>query len=168
MYRIGDIVMYPGTGVCRVEDIVTQKFARTEEKTYYVLKGVYDTADTTIYCPVDNKNIKLRKLLSKDSITDLINKACVGEKLWIDNDNERKKLFASVLKEGDQIKILKLIIEIHENKVEKEKEGKQLHLSDEKILQQAEKIIHEELAYSMDIKIDEVAAFIMHEMNIEI
>ena len=41
MYKTGDIVVYPGTGVCRIEDIVTQKFARTEEKTYYVLRGVY-------------------------------------------------------------------------------------------------------------------------------
>lgn len=41
MYKTGEIVVYPGTGVCRIEDIVTQKFARTEEKTYYVLLGVY-------------------------------------------------------------------------------------------------------------------------------
>ena len=168
MYKTGDIVVYPGTGVCRIEDIVTQKFARTEEKTYYVLRGVYDSAGTTIYCPVDNENIKVRKLLSKEDISLLIKNACREEKLWVDNDNERKKNFAAILKEGNQTKILKLIIEIHEKQAEKENEGKKLHLSDEKVLSQAEKIIHEELAYSMDIKVDEVAAFVMKEMNVQV
>ena len=59
MYKTGDTVIYPGTGVCRITDVVKQKFMRCEERTYYVMKAVYDNSGTTIYCPVDNADIKL-------------------------------------------------------------------------------------------------------------
>lgn len=168
MYKSGDVVVYPGTGVCKIVDIITQKFARTEEKTYYVLKPLYDNADTTVYCPVDNCNIKIRKLLSEGDVTLLIREAESSESLWIENDNERKKAFASIVKEDDRVKLLRLIIELHTKRIEKEKEGKKLHLSDEKILHQAEKVIHEELACTMGMSVEDVAAFVMKEMNIEV
>ena len=166
MYKTGDTVIYPGTGVCRITDIVKQKFMRCEERTYYVMKAVYDNSDTTIYCPVDNADIKLKKLLDKDEIRELIRTFPTEESLWKENDNERKKYFASIVKEGDRKKLLKLITEVHTKKNEREAEGKKLHVSDEKAMAEAEKILHQELAFSLDMSTEEVAAFIMKELGI--
>ena len=142
--------MYPGTGVCKITDIVTQKFMRTEEKTYYVLKAVYDTANTTIYCPVDNDRIKLRKLLSHEDFEQIITTLDLSESIWVNNDTERKKVFAATVSGGNHAELLRLITELHMHREQKQKEGKKLHLADERVLHDAEKIICQELAYSMD------------------
>lgn len=156
--------MYPGTGVCKITDIVTQKFMRTEEKTYYVLKAVYDTANTTIYCPVDNDRIKLRKLLSQEDFESIIRSIDFSQSLWVDNDNERKKVFSSLVSSGSHSDILKLITELHKHAEQKQKEGKKMHLADEKILHEAEKIICQELAYSMNSDISRAADFVKEKV----
>lgn len=167
MYNIGDTVMYPGAGVCRIAEIETKRFAKTAPKTYYILKPVYDNVQTTIYCPVDNEKINLQRLLTAEDIRVLLKNLPKDRTLWIDNDTERKREFTAILRSGDRADILQLICEIHENRVKREAAGKKLHLADEKILREAEKIIHQELAYSMQIDVSEVSAFIMKELEIE-
>ena len=50
---------------------------------------------------------------------------------------------------------------------EKKKTGKKLHMADGRIMQEAEKMIHQEFAYSLKLDIDEVASYIMNELHIE-
>ncbi|MBE6623350.1 MAG: CarD family transcriptional regulator [Ruminococcaceae bacterium] len=162
MYKTGDKVIYPGTGVCIIKDIINQKFLHTDERTYYVLKAVYDNSDTTIYCPVDSTEVNLKKLLDKDEILELIH-TIPQKTLWIENDNERRKLFSALLREGDRQKLLCMITEIHKKLKEKEAEGKKLHLSDEKALEKAEKMLYQEIAYSLNMEIEAVSSFIRNE-----
>ena len=56
MYQKGDLILYGGTGVCRVTDIVAKKFSRAEpEKLFYILTPLYQTG--TITTPVDNGKV---------------------------------------------------------------------------------------------------------------
>lgn len=166
MYKIGDMLMHPGSGVCRVEDIKNMSFTSEGSKDYYVLKPVYGGGSTTIYVPVDHKNIKLRKLLSEEDIHRLIGSVSSVPTLWTDNDAKRKEVFSQALHSGDSAEIIKLIIEIHKKQEEKQASGKKLHQADSKVLAEAEMLIHQEFAYALDLKPEEVAPFIMKEMNI--
>lgn len=170
MYHTGETVMYAGTGVCKITDIVKQNFTNTEERTYYVLKAVYDSSGTTIYCPVDNAEIKIRDLLSRKQIEEMLCGNCCDDEnpkqpLWTDNASARKRLFTQIVKDGNQPEIFQLITEIHEKQQEMQQNGKKLHISDEKIMHEAEKIISQELAYTMNINIDEVADFVTQKMQ---
>ena len=40
-------------------------------------------------------------------------------------------------------------------------------MADSRIMQEAEKMIHQEFAYSLNLDIDEVASYIMEELHIE-
>ena len=61
--------------------------------------------------------------------------------------------------------IIKLIKTLYLKKQEKAKEGKKLMIGDEKLMQEAEKILHQELALILDIKPEEVAPFITSELK---
>ena len=117
MYNIGDTVMYPGTGVCRIENIVRESFVRGEERTYYVLKAVYESGGTTIYCPVDSENVRLRGLLSREAIDRILSDACAHESLWVENALQRKKAFLSILKEDNGVRLLRMLIDLHEHHI---------------------------------------------------
>lgn len=166
MYNKGDTVMHPGAGVCKIHDIRKERFPKTEPKLYYVLKPVYDNGATTIYLPADENKITLRKLLSADDIKDLIHSISLEDKLWVDDDNERQEKFMRILRNGDHANIIKLIAELHTEQTDRASRGKKLHIADDKVLHEAEKLLHQEFAYTLKLDVDEVAPFIIRELGL--
>lgn len=164
MFKCGDTVMHPGMGVCKIQEIKKQTIMKKTQE-FYILKPVYENEKTTIYVPVNSDKIGLRRLLTQDDIKKILRTLPSVQSLWVDNDAKRKESFTQILKSGDHIQIMELIKELYEHKLEKQSAGKRLHISDEKILQEAERLIHQELAYTMNIKTDEVSDFILNELN---
>lgn len=166
MYKIGDTVVHPASGVCRIEDIEDRSFAGGERRKYYVLKTMYDAVATTIHIPVDGDMVKLRRLLDSCDIVDIIRTVSVKEPMWLDDTSARKERFQGILKEGDHGRILQMICEIHIKRLERERDGKRIYASDDKILKEAERLIHQEFAHILDISPDSVSDFILSELNI--
>jgi len=165
LYNIGDTVLHPTAGVCKITDIKSENFASLGLKEFYVLSPIYDKGQI-IHSPVDSEKIQLRKVLDEEEIYTLIHSISRSEPLWTDNDAMRKDIFMKTLKSGKHTKIIQLIIEICEKREEKIKSGKKLHMADERILNEAEKIIHQEFAYALNIEPNAVAQFIMKELGI--
>lgn len=166
MFKVGNMVIHPNAGVCCIEDIRLEKFI--EEQMYYVLKPIYDNSHSKIYVPVENPKIHLRKVLSKDDINQMIKNVSLQQQLWVENDSKRNEIFNKVLQSGQHTDIIQLIVEIHMKQLEKRAQNKKLHIADLKIMNLAEKMIHEEFAYALDLNVEDVAQYIMQELNIEI
>lgn len=164
MYTVGETVMYPGTGVCRITDIVTQSFVRGEERTYYVLNTVFDSRGETIYCPVDNESIRLRRLLTREDIERILRDARGHASLWIENPTQRKKTFLSILKQDDVVLLLRMIIDLHKHREKQVSEGKKMHVTDEKIMLEAEKFWNQELSCALQIELSAVPAFVVSKL----
>jgi CarD family transcriptional regulator len=160
MYSIGTTVLHPGAGVCRIEDIRQEALLAKECKTYYILKPVYENAQTTIYCPVDSDKIALRSLLTAEDIHALLHNIPTEGSPWIANDLKRQEVFAEILREGDRVKLIRLILDLRQKQREKQQAGKKLHLADGKVLHEAEKRIGQEFAYVLHIQPDEVIPMI--------
>lgn len=163
MFRVNDTVMYGNLGVCRIADVCPQTFDQGE-KLYYILKPVYDE-NSTIYCPVDSDKIRIRKLLSAKEIHELIQIMPDMETEWIENDLARKERFTEILKSGDHQQLITLIKALYFNRQEKSRTGKKFHLSDEKIMHEAENILYGEFAHVLNIQQEEVLPFIMGELE---
>lgn len=166
MFNIGEIVVHPGMGVCKIENITDIALGKEPKKKFYVLCPVYENDKTKVYVPTNGK-ISLRYPLSEESIGEVLELVKTTEDLWVENDIQRKTDFQNILRSGNHIKIIKIIKELHEKNEEKKLSGKKLHIADEKILKEAEKHIHGELAYSMQINPDEVAPYIISKLKNE-
>lgn len=163
MFQVNDTVMYGSSGVCRISEICAKKFGGSEVL-YYVLKPVYDE-NSTIYCPVDSPKLKIRQLLSVNEIYRLIQEMPDTQTEWIDNEQQRKEKFSKIVKEGDHRELIKLIRALYFNREEKHRSGKKFYLSDDRIMKEAETILHEEFAHVLNIKLEEVVPFIMGELQ---
>ena len=166
MFCIDEVVVHPNSGVCRIADIRTERFASSAEK-YYVLSPVFSTSPTRIYVPVSGNRIKLRYPLSKQAVLSAIDSSLSVKAQWLDDEKERNERFSSVLREKEPTAIIEMICELHKKRIERASEGKKLKSNDEKILSEAEKLIHLEFAYVLGIDPDNVAKFIMNRLNIE-
>ena len=164
MYKIGDMVMYKKVGVCKIEDIRPEKFNK-EPKLYYVLKPEWEEG-STIYCPADAAEAKMRGLLSQQEVFSLIRIMPETQTEWIENSQIRQDRFLDILKNGDHQELVKLIKTLYVHQLQREKDGKRLYLADKKIMQEAETLLYGEFAHVLKIRQDEVVPFIMGELRI--
>ena len=101
-----------------------------------------------------------------NEVYSLINTMPHTESIWIEDINLRKEKYTKILKSGDNKQLVKLIRTLYLEKEKKKVEGKKLYVNDEKIMTNAEKLLHEEFALVLDIKVDEVLPFILGKLEV--
>ena len=152
MFKVDDYIMYGRTGVCKVVDITNEKFINGEERKYYVLSPIHNNNNTIIKIPLDNTKVPMRKIISKEDVTSLINDIPNMEILWIDDEKKRMAQFETMLKSGQCEELIKLI----SNK----RHSKKLNKADKEIIKEAERLVNEEFAIILNISPKEVNSYI--------
>lgn len=166
MYQAGDTVIYGSQGVCRIAEISEQNYNGTA-MLYYVLKPVLDER-STMYVPVHNEEAagKLRSILSEAEVKELIqampDESTIAE--WIDNDNARREHFKDILSRGERQELVTLIKTLYLHSQEQKRKGKRVQIADDRVMQEAEKMLYDEFAHVLGIKPEEVVPFIMEEI----
>lgn len=163
-YKSGDVVIYGAEGVCTVVDITEKKFGN-EMVSYYVLEKIGKKESLT-YVPAKNERSmsKMRPVLTKDEFICLFkDETQVLE--WIEKDRDRQRAFKDIVLFGNTSELVSLIKTILIRQQELAKVGKKLHLCDERVFKDSEKIIKEEIAYVFDIPKDSVHDFIVQSIE---
>lgn len=156
----GSSILYKNHGVCQIADISTLKFNATERE-YYILRPV-NSKETTLYVPVDNEKLRkdMRAILTVEEIYELIHMIPEGERLWLEDSRARQAMYKEIFDRGDRQELVWMIHDIFLQKKERESQKKKLAAIDETAMKRAEKLIHEEFAFVMDIRLEEVAPFV--------
>ena len=165
MFNIDDIVTYGINGVCRVVAIEERDLMGTK-KNYLVLKPA-NGDKSTFFVPVDNENLmnKMHKILSEDEINQLIDSIPNEKVLWIDNERERKERYKQIIIDGNHSELIGMIKAIHFEKEDRKEKGKKLHMSDERFLKEAEKILYDEFQYVLNLSEKDVVSYIFSRID---
>ena len=160
MYKEGDHVVYGSHGVCAVSELKQMAFG-SEHKDYYVLSPINDRR-STIYVPVDSENLvgQMKKVLTKEEIDELLYSVEPGHFEWIPSDSERKAFCALTLKNGDRLEMMHMIDMLCLHREEMKGQKKHFHVTDEKFLREAEKLLHDEFSFVLGIPVNEVSDYI--------
>lgn len=162
-YQVGDTVVYGIHGVCRIEEL-----KQDDDQEYYILKPIYDDK-ATLFVPKGNPKIeeKMRRILSKEEIYQLIHEVPQETMSWIQNENARKEYYKAILTKGERRELMCLIKMLYLHQKEQAQQGKKLYKMDEKFMKEAEKMLHEEFAHVLHIEPEQVGAFIMREIELQ-
>ena len=160
MLTLNEKVMYGTTGVCVVDSIQDKKIGK-ETRRYYVLKPVAQSS-STVFVPADNEKLlsKVRRVLSAEEIRTIISALHDEPDIWLDNDAERKIKFGEIISSGDRKACLVLLRTLHNRQDYLSGKGKRLHIADERAMKEAQRLIHDEFSVALQIKPEEVGAFI--------
>lgn len=163
-YKSGDVVVYGAEGVCIITGITEKKFGN-EMVSYYVLEKV-DKKDSLTYVPANNERSlsKMRHILTKEEFIELFKDETQFLE-WQEKDRDRQKTFKEVILFGNTRELISLIKTIYLRGQELRKVGKKLHICDERVFKDAEKIIKEEVAYVFGISKEEVHSFIVNSIE---
>lgn len=167
LYKKGDHVVYGINGICVISDVKNMMLSPIiGERKYYVLNRI--SGASTIYVSCDNEALvgKMRYVLNKQEIIDVLKDAKNSSVCWIDDKKERARKFAEVLRDGEYKDILPMIRCIYLKKQEYINKGKNLSDSDKSILSSAENKVIDEFSFALGIKEHEVGEFIRKELDI--
>ena len=166
MSRIGETVLYGTEGVCTVVEICKMKVGGKREE-YYVLKPVH-RPNATVFVPANNELLlsKMRPILSKKEIDELIDNVNGEEFLWIEDHAERKAEFQKILVSGDRRELLRMIRCLYLHRQKLCENGKRLRSNDDQLLRDAEKLLNDEFSLVLNIAPNEVAEYIRARVEV--
>ncbi len=162
---VGSMLVYGSRGVCKVEDVKTERFGK-DEREYYVLCPMNDQK-SRIYVPVDSDRIEkqARRVITPDEIDRMLSTLPEGESAWIEDNRTRADHFRSVLEGGDLSQMMQAIHSLYLRKSELTAAGKHLNTADENIFVKLEKLLHNEFALALGISCEEVMPFIRERLT---
>ena len=161
MFKINEVVVYGTTGVCRYDGVSEMKLGR-EVKQYHVFTPVAQ-GGSTVFIPTDNDLLlqRVHPLLTKVQIDEIIESMPADKEVWCNDANGRMRLYADLLKSGDRGRILLAVRTLLVRRRELSAKGRKLHITDERALRDAQRLLYDEFSYVLGIPADKVEDYIM-------
>ena len=160
MFEKGELIMCGGHGVCRVIDITGNPIDRSDlKKKYYVLEPVFEKA-STIYTPVDNEKIVMRRIMNREEAEKLIAQIEEIDTMWIQEEKRREQTYKEAIRTYDSRSLVQIIKTLYKRKRSRINEGKKVLSSDEQYLHKAEELLYSEMSLALSIPKNEVESYI--------
>ena len=112
MFNIGDLLFYGTNGVCRVSEICSSPFDSADTRSFYKLMPIAENTSLVIYTPVDNTQVVMRSLISKEEAEALVARIPDIEKVAVAIEKHRKEAYRETIREGNPegyVKIIKTV-----------------------------------------------------------
>lgn len=149
MHDIGDLIIYSGHGICRVDDICDKELNGSVKK-YYVLRPIEDDHQLTINTPADNTKSKIQNLIKKNEAEDILHSFQSKGIDWIDNSHSRIREYTNIVNTGNRVEIAKITNTLMRKKDDLDAEGKKFFEQDSKLLTSIQNILFKELSIVLD------------------
>lgn len=167
MYKIGDLILYGSTGVCRVNNIVAHCLpgAEKEEQPYYVLKPLYQ--DCIIFIPVNANKVFMRPIISKNEANRLIDMIPFvhAEIYHTPILKQLAEHYEDCMKTYDCADLIELTMSLYAKKKSLEHQKRKFGVLDERYMRRAENLLFGELAAALGIPKNEVPDYIDSRVN---
>ncbi len=165
MYSIGDLIIYGGEGVCRVEAVGPLALSDMKsDKLYYTLQPLYRTG--TVFAPVEGK-VFMRPVISKEeaeglvrSIPDIREEHLEGRNLRMAGEHYQK-----LLESHDCADLVQLIKTIYVKQQTAQAAGRKGGQVDERYRKRAEDTLYGELAVALGIPKEDVEGYIRRTLE---
>lgn len=160
MFQVGDQVLYGIHGVCKILELQVQTVNRKKVE-YYVLEPVSQIG-SRYFVPSQNQVAasKLRPILSKAEIEELLSGEASRQNCWIQDENQRKQYYKELITSGDRAALISMLRALYQHKEQQMETGKKFHISDANFMRDAEKVIYSEFSMVLDIPYDQIEKYI--------
>lgn len=165
MFKKDELIMCGGHGVCRVVNVTGNPIDRLDKvRKYYVLEPVFEKG-STVYTPVDNDKVIMRKIMNKQEAEELVGRITSIETVWIQEEKSREQMYKEAIRTYDCHSLVQVIKTLHLRKQSRLQEGKKVLSSDEQYLRKAEELLYSEMSLALSIPKEEVETYIKEAVH---
>ncbi len=161
MYQVGEWIFYGNIGACQVTEISERKIPGMDKPVlYYTLLPL--NSSCSISTPAVNGKVFTRPLISKEEALALIDTIPTIDAAAYHTPVLRQlsQHYEAALSSHDCLSLIKMTMSIHAKREAAEHQKKKLGAVDEKFMKKAEDLLFGELAVVLDIRKEEVPAYI--------
>ncbi len=97
MFEIGEYIVYGSSGICRVADIGPSPYDKADPRVYYLLIPLHNPMSSTIYTPVDNDRVPMRRLMTLEEIEALLCAIPGIDVLCVPIEKQRREIYRNAL-----------------------------------------------------------------------
>lgn len=112
MFAVGEYIVYGINGICRVEEVGPAPYDPTDTRTYYKLIPLNNPTSSTIYTPVNNERVPMRRLMTPTEVEALIRSMPGISLLAVPIEKQRRDIYrttlATLLPEG-YVQVIKTV-----------------------------------------------------------
>ena len=164
MFSIGEKVVYGKTGVCEIVDICEmQTPGGVGKQPYYKLRPISER-NSTVYAPINSDKVFIRKVMSKEQALHLISliPSMQSHDFSGMSQTEVRGYYTDKLNSHNILDLIEIAVSVYsKNKNDRRKMG----TVDMKYKNEAETLLHGELAEALGIPEEEVPNFIAESIN---
>lgn len=160
MYQVGDIIVYGGEGVCRVDAVGRLNMPGVNrDKLYYTLSPLY--REGAVYTPVDT-SVFMRPALSREEAEELV-RAIPDIQAAVCGDRSLRGLtehYQALIRSHQCLDMVQLIKAAYARRQERRSQGNKPGQVDERYMKRAEELLYGELAIALDMPRDQICDYI--------
>ena len=151
-YKINDVILYGADGICKIGEITEREIDSSVYK-YCILHPVFDKK-STIFVPLANKSLvgKMRDLPTEPEVDAALEAVLSKTETWISSDSKRKETLKEVIEFGTVYQLLAALKLLYIHRDFQNESGKKLHVADEHIMKDIEKVLLDILSYIKDME----------------
>lgn len=165
MFKKDELIMCGGHGVCRVVNVTGNPIDRLDKvRKYYVLEPVFEKG-STVYTPVDNDKVIMRKIMNKQEAEELVGRITSIDTVWIQEEKSREQMYKEAIRTYDCHSLVQIIKTLYLRKQIRLQEGKKVLSSDEQYLRKAEELLYSEMSLALSIPKEEVETYIKEAVH---
>ncbi|MBE6630061.1 MAG: CarD family transcriptional regulator [Ruminococcaceae bacterium] len=164
MFEKGEYIVYGVNGICRVEEICASPFDKNDTRTYYLLVPVHNPMGSTIYTPVDNQRVPMRRLMTAEEIDALIAKMPRVELLDVPVEKQRRETYRTTIADLRPEGYVSVIKTVHRRREELTAARKHVPVSDLEYGRLAKHLLYSECAHVLGMEEDGIEAYIEEKL----
>ncbi len=165
MFQKGEYIVYGRNGVCSIEDIKPMNLdGDAPDRLYYVLHPV-NVNGSTIFTPVDNQKVLMRKIITKEEALRLIEQIPEIEALKISNEKLCEEQYKAAIQTGECTELVRVLKTIYRKKKKRIAAGKKITSTDEKYFHMAENSLYTELSVLIDVPKEKMEEYITEKLE---
>lgn len=154
MFEVGELIIYSGHGICRI-DSISEKEISGVSRYYYDLHPLHG-ANLKISIPVDNKSILMLELIERNEAEKIIQSFRLPGIDWIEKITERNHTYSKIINTGNREEIAKVINALIRQKIKVERNNKKFGQQDQRLLISTQQILFHEIAISLGTSYDSI------------
>ena len=112
MFETGEYIVHGVGGICRVAEVGPSPYDKADTQVYYLLIPVQNASRSTIYTPVQNDRVLMRRLMTGEEIDALIGRMPQIAPLAVPAEKHRREIYRTVLgtlKPDGYVQIIKTV-----------------------------------------------------------
>ena len=165
MFAIGEYIVYGTNGICRVEDICASPYDKTDTRTFYLLVPLNNPMSSTIYTPVDNVRVPMRRLMTLEEIEELILSMPNIQLLSVPIEKQRREIYRTTIGELRPEGYVSVIKTVHTRRKQLLAAHKHFPVSDMEYGRLAKHLLYSELAHVLGMDEERIEPYIEERLG---